>query len=88
MTKADTDLKNELDKLKADLGAVKSDLQTLSSSAVAEGRGVARDLKNDATAQVNDGVESARQCVQDHPLATTAIAAGVGMLAGMLLFRR
>lgn len=88
MTKAETDMRNELDKLKSDLVNVKDDLRSLSSSAVSEGRDAARALKDNATAQVNEGVDTARHCVQEHPLTTTAIAAGVGLLAGMLLFRR
>lgn len=82
------DIQAELQALKDDLLAVKQDIGKVTSSAMQQGRTTANAVKDQASEGFNQGMESARQCVQERPITSALIALGVGMGIGLILRRR
>jgi ElaB/YqjD/DUF883 family membrane-anchored ribosome-binding protein len=83
-----TDIHKQLQALKDDLLAVKEDVGKVTSSAVRQGREAAYAAKDQAADGLQQGVDTARQYVQERPLTSALVAMGVGMGLGLLLTRR
>ena len=84
----ESDIRAELQALKDDLLTVKEDVGKVTATAVKQGRAAADAFKGQATEGMNQGLDSARQCVQERPLTSAAVALGVGVGLGLLLTRR
>ena len=91
-------LREELANLKADLDALMSHASTLTETELREARDrimarfsslrhAARGVAEQAARQLSHGREITSDYVRDKPLQSVAIAAGAGLLLGMLLRR-
>lgn len=93
------DLYSRLDALRADLEALQHDMKGLAGDvgdAAADRMNVTlndamksvQDMSNRLEGWSNDNLDTVRQSVRNQPLATMAMAMGVGALLGAILFRR
>ncbi len=87
-TNHEADMASELKSLKEDLMAVKQDIHNVTTGALQQGREVASHVKDQAAEQLDQHVKSTRDYVQKNPLTSTLVAAGVGIVAGVLLGRK
>jgi len=95
---ATTGMREELNNLKSDLDALVSHASTLTESELREARDrilarissmryAARGMAAQASRQLSQGRDLTVDYVRDKPLQSVAIAAGAGLLLGMLLRR-
>ncbi len=83
-----SDIHKQLQALKDDLLAVKEDMSKVTSTAVRHGRDAANAVKDQASDGIQQGMDTARQCVQERPLTSALVAMSVGLGLGLLLTRR
>ncbi|MGE5622798.1 MAG: glycine zipper domain-containing protein [Bacillota bacterium] len=92
-------LRSELSSLKNDLDALMSRAPSLSDDELSQAhtqlmakfssmRYAAKGLANEASRQFNRGMESTTEYVKDKPMQSLAVAAGAGLLLGLLFKRR
>jgi ElaB/YqjD/DUF883 family membrane-anchored ribosome-binding protein len=92
-------LRNDLSNLKNDLDALVSRASSLSDEELRQAyarlmqqfsslRYAAKGIANEASRQLNRGVETTTEYVKDRPMQSMAVAAGAGLLLGMLFKRR
>ena len=84
----DADVMTELEALKDDLLSVKKDLTRVTAAALDQGKQAASQLRDKAADHATQGMSAARECVEERPITTALVAAGVGLLAGVLLSRK
>ncbi len=95
---AATGLRDELTNLKSDLDALMSHASTLTDTELREARDrilarfssmrhAARGMASEASRQFSQGRDLTVDYVRDKPLQSVAIAAGAGLLLGMLMRR-
>lgn len=82
------DHKDEYKNLKDDIRTLKDDISKVSAAMLEQGRDVAATIKDQATDQFDRSVNSARDYVKHRPLTSALVAAGIGLVAGLVLFRR
>lgn len=91
--------KEELTSLRADLDDLTSRLSSLSDSELIAAKEkilakmestkvAAKGIASDVTQQINHGVGVTTDYVKERPLQSVAVAAGIGILLGMLISRR
>lgn len=91
--------KEEMSSLRADLDDLTSRLYSLSESELIAAKEkilakiestkvVAKGVAADVTEQINHGVGVTTDYVKERPLQSVAVAAGIGILLGMLISRR
>ena len=95
MSSEDRPVQEDLQALKADLGALRDDLRSFvahASQAAQQRAGQVRNRVVDAAADVGEQGRAARDQVQakieEHPLMAVGIALGAGVLIGALIARR
>jgi ElaB/YqjD/DUF883 family membrane-anchored ribosome-binding protein len=92
-------LRSELSSLKNDLDSLVSRAPSLSDEELSQAharlmqqfsslRYAAKGIANEASRQLNRGVETTTEYVKDRPMQSVAVAAGAGLLLGMLFTRR
>ncbi|HJV52710.1 MAG TPA: DUF883 domain-containing protein [Noviherbaspirillum sp.] len=92
-------LRSELSNLKNDLDALMSRAPSLSDEELSQAhtqmmakfssmRFAAKGLANEASRQFNRGMDSTTEYVKDKPMQSLAVAAGTGLLLGLLFKRR
>ncbi|GIZ53736.1 DUF883 family protein [Noviherbaspirillum aridicola] len=92
-------LRSELSSLKNDLDSLVERSPGLSDEELAQAharlmakfssvRSAARGIASEATRQINRGVETTTGYVKEKPMQSMAVAAGAGLLLGMLFRRR
>jgi ElaB/YqjD/DUF883 family membrane-anchored ribosome-binding protein len=74
--------------LKADLDAVKTDLQSLAQSLAEQGVESARAVGQNVKHNVGAGVDTVENTVHERPFTSLAVAFGAGALTALLLNRR
>ena len=88
----EADLYEDLHAVKEDLRTLKEDFKHLASDAVdkskSSAKAAATAAKDTATEQFDRGVNATRHAVEERPLTSLLIAAGVGALVGAALTRR
>lgn len=87
-----TNLRAELDDLISRLSSL-SELELIAAkekllSKIESTKAAAKDVTADVTQQFNHGVGVTTEYVKERPLQSVAVAAGVGILLGMLISRR
>ena len=91
--------KEEMTSLRADLDDMTSRISSFSESELVAAREkilakiqstkvAAKGIAADVTQQLNNGVDVTTDYVKERPLQSVAVAAGVGILLGMLISRR
>jgi ElaB/YqjD/DUF883 family membrane-anchored ribosome-binding protein len=97
--KTATTLRDDLGSLKSDLDALLARASTLSERELSDAyarlmtnftslRYAARGMAAEAGRQINQGVDMTCEYVKDRPLQSVGMAAGVGLLLGLLIGRR
>lgn len=96
-THEETGFKSDAHRLGQSLGTLKTDVGTLAHGAVdtarsgmaeiRQGAHHAADVVKDKFEDAKDATESFRHVVGRHPLTSIGVAAGVGMLIGLVVFR-
>lgn len=92
-------LRSELSNLKNDLDSLVSRASSMSDDELNQAhaqmmakfssmRSAAKGLANEASRQLNRGVETTTEYVKDKPMQSVAVAIGAGLLLGMLFNRR
>lgn len=92
-------LRSELSSLKSDLDALVNRAPSLSDDELSQAharlmaqfsslRYAAKGIASEASRQLNRGVETTTEYVKDRPIQAVAVAAGAGLLLGMLFKRR
>jgi len=91
-TATEADLHEDLHAVKEDLRALKEDFKNLATDAVekskASTKAAVNAVKDNATEQFDRSVTATRQAVEERPLTSLLIAAGIGALVGAALTRR
>lgn len=92
-------LREELSDLKSDLDALMSHASTLTENELREARDrimarfssmryAAKGMADQASKQLNQGMDVTVDYVRERPLQSVAIAAGIGALVGLLMTKR
>jgi len=92
-------MRSELSNLKNDLDALMSRAPNLSDEELSQAqaqlmskfssmRYAAKGMANEASRQINRGMETTTEYVKDRPMQSVAVAVGAGLLLGMLFGRR
>lgn len=87
-TSHESALADDMHALRADLKALKDDFKHLASTAVDEGKTRATAAKDTAALQLDKSVEATRHAVEERPLTSLLIAAGIGALVGIVVARK
>jgi ElaB/YqjD/DUF883 family membrane-anchored ribosome-binding protein len=87
-TSKDSDLHDDFESLKADFADLKTDLQGLIQSALAEGKSSAERAKDQIEGQFDDTRDSLEKKVIENPFASVGVAALIGLLVGFLFSRK
>ena len=82
---ADQELQAELAAVKADLVALRDDLQGIAKTLVSRGKRTAVATGETISDGVESGIDHARKCVEDRPLTMMLAAFAVGLIAGKLM---
>jgi ElaB/YqjD/DUF883 family membrane-anchored ribosome-binding protein len=81
---ADTNVQADLESLKKDLASLRGDLRHLADTVVTEGRDSARAAGERVQQEVQDQTETVRSSIVERPFTSVAVAAGFGVLLGLL----
>jgi ElaB/YqjD/DUF883 family membrane-anchored ribosome-binding protein len=86
------DLQDDLAALREDLRSLKEDFKNLATDAVGKSKAhataAATAAKESATEHFDKSVKATREAVEERPLTSLLIAAGIGALVGAVLTRR
>lgn len=85
-TAHNNDISKDLDELRADLHKLREDLTKTTQNAYEASRVKAAEVGEQARETATETVDHVRECVNERPLTSLLVAAGMGALAG-LLFR-
>jgi ElaB/YqjD/DUF883 family membrane-anchored ribosome-binding protein len=80
-------LQDDIESLREDLAKVKGDIREIADTLVNMGRHQAQQMSDRVSHQVESGLDSIQEYVERRPVATLAMAFGVGLLAGKLFGR-
>ncbi|MDA8253717.1 MAG: CsbD family protein [Rhodospirillales bacterium] len=69
-------------------GAAEEAIGSMTGDSTAEMRGKVRQVAGQAQSAMGDAVETVRHMAADQPVMTVLLAAGIGLIAGMLIARR
>jgi ElaB/YqjD/DUF883 family membrane-anchored ribosome-binding protein len=83
--KHDRDLNDEIEAIKADLAALRTDLKSGAHSLFVQGKERVRALKDTVVDAAHQGTDSSRAYIQENPFKTVGIALGVGVLTGAVV---
>jgi ElaB/YqjD/DUF883 family membrane-anchored ribosome-binding protein len=80
-----SDVRSEIDALKADLAALRTDLKGITGALYEEGKTQASAARHRVENEARARADALDEYVTEHPLTTLALAVGAGMLLSKIL---